>query len=105
MFKLKDETLSLAVNYIDRFLEIQIIKKDKLQLIGTTALFIASKYEELHPPELNDLVYITAKSFSNKNILDMEFAMLKELNYSLTVVTENSLLSRLCFIEKIRGLE
>lgn len=41
-YKLNPETLHLAVNYIDRFLSVMTVVRAKLQLVGTTALFIAS---------------------------------------------------------------
>jgi G2/mitotic-specific cyclin-B, other len=57
-FKLIPETLYLTINLIDRYLEQEPVTRNKLQLIGVTALLIASKYEEIYPPELRDLVYI-----------------------------------------------
>lgn len=41
-FSLHSETSFLAVSYIDRFLSRTLVKRDKLQLVGITALFIAS---------------------------------------------------------------
>ena len=41
-YKLHSETLHLAVNYLDRFLSVMTVVRAKLQLVGTTALFIAS---------------------------------------------------------------
>jgi cyclin-A len=41
-FKLKADTLYLAVSYIDRFLTTDSITQDKLQLLGVTALLIAA---------------------------------------------------------------
>jgi G2/mitotic-specific cyclin-B, other len=58
-FKLLPETLFITVSIIDRFLEKVRVQKSRLQLVGVTALFIASKYEEIYPPELKDFVYIT----------------------------------------------
>ena len=43
-FKLMVETLYLTVNLIDRFLEKEAITRNKLQLVGVTAMSIASKY-------------------------------------------------------------
>lgn len=63
-FKLLPETLYITVNVIDRFLEKQKVSKSRLQLVGVTALFIASKYEEIYPPELKDFVYITDGAYS-----------------------------------------
>ena len=43
-FKLLPETLYLTVNLIDRFLEQEhTIMRDKLQLVGVTAMFLACK--------------------------------------------------------------
>ena len=44
------ETWCLAVNYLDRFLCIQLVGRDTLQLVGLTALWLAAKQEELVPP-------------------------------------------------------
>lgn len=63
-FKLMPETLFITVNIIDRFLEKQKVGKAKLQLVGVTALLIASKYEEIYPPEMKDFVYITDRAYS-----------------------------------------
>lgn len=44
-FELNHETLYLAVKLIDHFLMRQKIPKSKFQLIGATAVFIASKFD------------------------------------------------------------
>eukprot|EP00826_Nyctotherus_ovalis_P001263 TRINITY_DN10183_c0_g1_i2.p1 TRINITY_DN10183_c0_g1~~TRINITY_DN10183_c0_g1_i2.p1 ORF type:complete len:219 (-),score=18.59 TRINITY_DN10183_c0_g1_i2:96-752(-) len=103
-FKLKSETLFLAVNYLDRFLSINKIMKAQLQLVGVTTLFIASKYEEVKPPELCDFSYITAHSCSNSAILGMELAVLKGLDYRLTAVTPHALLIGLCQAAEVKRL-
>lgn len=41
-YRLQSETLYLAVNYIDRFLSYMSVVRAKLQLVGTSAMFIAS---------------------------------------------------------------
>ena len=63
-FKLQKETLFITINIIDRFLEKTVVSKSRLQLVGVTALLIASKYEEIYPPELKDFVYITDRAYS-----------------------------------------
>ena len=63
-FKLLPETLFITINLIDRFLEKSKVTKTRLQLVGVTALFIASKYEEIYPPELKDFIYITDRAYS-----------------------------------------
>lgn len=83
-FKLVHETLFLTAQIIDRFLSKVEINRNKLQLVGVAALFIASKYEEIYPPELKDFVYITDKAYSKADILQMEKEILVELNFDIT---------------------
>ena len=56
-FKLMPETLYLTVNLIDRFLEKEQIMRGKLQLVGTTAMFMASKQEETFGPDCKDVIF------------------------------------------------
>ena len=63
-FKLLPETLFITVSLIDRFLERVQIKRHNLQLVGVTAMLIASKYEEIYAPEVNDFVYITDNAYT-----------------------------------------
>jgi G2/mitotic-specific cyclin-B, other len=67
-FKLVPETLYLTVNLIDRFLEKEEVSRPRLQLVGVTSLLIASKYEEIYPPELRDLVYICDKAYTKQDV-------------------------------------
>lgn len=60
----------------------QHVPKTKLQLVGVTAMLLASKYEEMYAPEVRDFVYITDETYSSEEILKMERMMLKELDYS-----------------------
>lgn len=46
-------------------------------LLGTAALFIATKYEEIYPPEIGEFVYITDDSFTKLQILQMEKLVLQ----------------------------
>jgi len=84
-FNLVNETLFLTVNLIDRYLEQKEVSRQKLQLVGITSMFIASKYEEIYPPDLRDFVYVTDKAYTKKEILKMESDILKELNFNVTV--------------------
>ena len=68
-FKLVPETLYLTINLIDRYLERREVHRPKLQLVGVTCLLIASKYEEIYPPELRDLVYICDRTYSKNEVI------------------------------------
>jgi len=41
-FNLHAETLHLAVSYVDRFLTMNVVTRDKLQLLGVTAMLVAA---------------------------------------------------------------
>ena len=57
------------------------VKKHDLQLVGVTAMLIASKYEEMYAPEVKDFVYITDNTYSVEQIKEMERDMLCKLDY------------------------
>lgn len=59
------------------------VDKSKLQLVGVTAMLIASKYEEMYAPEVGDFVFITDNTYTSEQIRAMERHMLKTLDYSL----------------------
>jgi len=84
MFKLLPETLYLAVYIIDHYLQLKLIPRDKLQLVGITSMLIASKYEEIYAPECNDFVYISDGAYTKEQILAMEQTILNTLNFNLT---------------------
>lgn len=86
-YKLRLETLHLTVNLIDRYLSKQQVSRKRLQLVGVAAMFIASKYEEINPPELHDWVYITNRAYTNKDVLLMECTMLTALSFNIMVPT------------------
>ncbi|EEB09943.1 G2/mitotic-specific cyclin-A, putative [Pediculus humanus corporis] len=86
-YHMKTETLYLAVSYIDRFLSYMSVIRAKLQLVGTAAMFIASKFEEIYPPNVNDFVFITDDTYSKKQVLRMEHLILKVLSFDLSTPT------------------
>ncbi|XP_030224006.1 cyclin-A2 [Gadus morhua] len=93
-YKLQNETLYLAVNYIDRFLSSMSVLRGKLQLVGTAAMLLASKFEEIYPPEVAEFVYITDDTYTKKQVLRMEHLVLKVLSFDLAAPTINQFLSQ-----------
>ena len=63
------DALYLTINIVDRYLaaNTKVLRK-KLQLVGVTALLIATKYEEIYPMELNDLVYVCDRAYSKVEV-------------------------------------
>lgn len=70
-FELMEETLYLTVNLIDRFLAVQSVIRKKLQLVGITAMLLACKYEEVSVPVVEDLILISDKAYTRKEVLEM----------------------------------
>ncbi|OMJ92053.1 hypothetical protein SteCoe_5257 [Stentor coeruleus] len=86
-FKLYQETLYITVNLIDRYLSKRMVTKKQLQLVGVTAMFIASKYEEIYPPNARDFLMTTDQAYSKQHLLKMEVDMLKVINFHITFPT------------------
>lgn len=53
----------------------------QLQLVGVTAMFLASKYEEMYVPAIDDFVYMTDNTYTKSEIRQMEISILKTLNF------------------------
>ena len=71
-FRLLPETLYVTVFLIDRFLSLKQIKKSQLHILGVTSLLISTKYEEIYPPDLKDLLSVSENKFSRAEVLAME---------------------------------
>uniref|UniRef100_A0A3B5QFC9 Cyclin B1 n=1 Tax=Xiphophorus maculatus TaxID=8083 RepID=A0A3B5QFC9_XIPMA len=82
-FRLLQETMYMTVGIIDRFLQDHPVPKKQLQLVGVTAMFLASKYEEMYPPEISDFAYVTDRAYTTAQIRDMEMTILRVLKFQL----------------------
>lgn len=100
-FRLLPETLFLACNLLDRLLEKNLIARNKLQLVGTTSMLLASKYEEICVPEIRDFIFISANFYTKVEMIKMESFILNSLEFKLTVPTSLSFLKRFCKAAKV----
>ena len=94
-FRLLPETLFLAVNIIDRFLSCKVVQLDRLQLVGVTAMFIASKYEEVLSPHVQNFRNVADDGFSEQEILSAERFILAALDYDLSYPNPMNFLRRI----------
>ncbi|AET41377.1 B-type cyclin CLB3 Ecym_8082 [Eremothecium cymbalariae DBVPG len=83
-FQLLPETLYLTVNIIDRFLSKKTITLNRFQLVGAAALFIASKYEEINCPTLNEMLYMLDNAYSGEEVLKAERYMIDTLEFEFS---------------------
>ncbi|XP_018484825.1 cyclin-A3-4 isoform X2 [Raphanus sativus] len=93
-YKLVSDTLYLTVSYVDRFLSLKPIHRQRLQLVGVSAMLIASKYEEISPPKVEDFVYITDNTFTRQDVVSMEADILLALQFELGCPTIKTFLRR-----------
>lgn len=84
-FELNHETLYLAVKIIDLYLTKNTITRDVLQLVGSTAIFIACKFDERIPPYVDDFLYICDDAYNRKELISMEIKILKTIGYDLGI--------------------
>ncbi|MEQ2194699.1 hypothetical protein XENOCAPTIV_001774 [Xenoophorus captivus] len=84
VYSLHRQTAYLAQDYFDRFMLTQEnVDKDYLQLIGITALFIASKIEEIYPPKIYEFAYVTDGACDMWDIQRTELLILTALDWNL----------------------
>ena len=84
--KCKDITFFTCVNIMDRFfiLTKTKFKPENLHLIGICSIFIASKFCEVYPIKLINLIEkVGHNKFSKNDILNMEKMILECLNYDI----------------------
>jgi len=93
-YKLSDDTLFLSVLYLDRCLSIRTVARSRLQLLGITCMLVASKYEEIYAPQVDEFCYITDNTYTREDVLSMERIVLDSLNFDLTHPTTKTFLRR-----------
>ncbi|XP_037786045.1 G2/mitotic-specific cyclin-B3-like [Penaeus monodon] len=100
-FELNHETLYLAVKIIDLYLAKTVIKRDVLQLVGSTAMFIACKFDERTPPYVDDFLYICDDAYKRKELIEMEIKILKVIGFDLGVPLSYRFLRRYARCAKV----
>lgn len=99
-FRLTSETLFIAINLIDRFLMRIQVARSRFQLVGLTSLIIASKYQEIDIPSVQDLVHLTDNAYNVDDFVQMESLILQVLEFNFTFPTSLSFLET--FIQEIQ---
>jgi hypothetical protein len=60
-FRLLEETLFIAVNLFDRYVAIKPIKTEEVTTLSIACLLLSSKYEDIYPPELKEMMKLLDK--------------------------------------------
>jgi len=93
--KMRPETLYRAVNILDRFLTCRVVSRQRLHLIGATALFLANKCDDVVQIEARDLVAISDQAFRTDELLAMEGIMANTLSFRMMTPLPTQFLSLL----------
>ncbi|KAL3641240.1 Cyclin-A1-1 [Castilleja foliolosa] len=101
-YRLVPDTLYLTVNYIDRYLSGNLMDRQRLQLLGVACMMIASKYEEICAPQVEEFCYITDNTYFKEEVLEMESNVLNYLKFEMTAPTVKCFLRR--FVRAAQGL-
>ncbi|WOL03145.1 cyclin-A2-1-like [Canna indica] len=93
-YRLVPDTLYLTVYIIDQFLSQNYIERQRLQLLGITCMLIASKYEEICAPRVEEFCFITDNTYTKAEVLKMETQVLSHIGFQLSVPTTKTFLRR-----------
>ena len=82
--KLSQESLYLTVSILDTILNRRDVDADKLQLLGITAMLLATKLEEYYPAEVAKLLHLTENSYTRQEVVNMERVLIQILNFKVS---------------------
>jgi cyclin A len=93
-YTLASDTLYLTVYLIDWFLHGNYVQRQQLQLLGITCMLIASKYEEISAPRIEEFCFITDNTYTRDQVLEMENQVLKHFSFQIYTPTPKTFLRR-----------
>ena len=97
-WKLKDDTIYMAMNLMDRYISKFKSQNSEFQLIAISSYLIASKYEDIYPPYIEELSQICNYIYSTDDIIRKEYEILAGLNFDILY---NSSYKYLTFLHSI----
>jgi len=84
-FQLAHETLYLAVTMTDLYMARKEVSRDEMQLVGATAILLASKFYERWPPYTDDLVFVCDEAYSREQFLETEMKLIQALDFDINL--------------------
>ncbi|CAH8258795.1 unnamed protein product [Arabidopsis lyrata] len=93
-YTLVPDTLYLTVYLIDWFLHGNYVERQRLQLLGITCMLIASKYEEINAPRIEEFCFITDNTYTRDQVLEMESQVVKHFSFQIYTPTSKTFLRR-----------
>lgn len=74
----------------------QPLKEQQIQEIAATCLYIASKMEEIYPPNMEYFAKTPEESMTDTHLVNLERDIIQTLNFELSVPTANNWLNVYC---------
>lgn len=93
-FTLEDSTLFLAASIFDRYMGKVKVERKNLQMVGSTCLWMASKYHDIRPLGASQLARLAAGAFQDRHVIKEERKICVKLDFNLTVPCPLVFLSR-----------
>lgn len=97
-FRLRPETLYLALNIVDRYVSKRIVFKKHYQLVGCASLWIAAKFEDAKDrvPTVPELCQMCCGAYDESAFIQMEGHVLSTINWVIGHPTTEAWLRLAC---------
>lgn len=97
-FRLRPETLYLALNIVDRYVSRRVVYKKHYQLVGCSALWIAAKFEDAKDrvPTVQDLHTMCRATYDESAFIQMEGHVLATIQWTVGHPTAEAWLRIAC---------
>lgn len=88
-FTFQEETIYVAVNFLDRYLSrVKVTMRKQFNLLAITCVYIAAKYhEEIKEPCSSDMAESSLDGHNVKDLRRMERKITATLDWELNIVT------------------
>ncbi|KIM31847.1 hypothetical protein M408DRAFT_6878 [Serendipita vermifera MAFF 305830] len=103
VFHLRQETLYLGINILDRYTSRRVVNKKHYQLVGCVAMWIAAKFEDSkdHVPNTGDLRDFCHNVYEEGSFIQMECHVLNTINWELGHPTSEAWFR--CMVRRANG--
>lgn len=93
-YRLFPETLFITIQTFDRWMAYAPEVPKDIQAVGIACLLLSSKYEDIYPPALDDMIKFTKPKTTRKRCIDLESTILYDLGFDFTTPTPLRFLER-----------
>lgn len=93
-------TFFTAIYILDRYLSKNQVSRDQLQLIGISSLLISAKFHDVKPFSVSAYEYVCDGACSQKEILEFELLILKNIDYMINPPTLFTFFEVICRINQ-----